>query len=178
MIAKNDPCSCGSRKKYKRCCGAEEKPLAAPQTPAMGGFDPSQFDPSRLDPDMMQQMQKAIKRLPRGQVMQMQNLMQKAMRGEDIASVADQFEKTLPADFQELMRGLAFQAAAQQAEVPAAPVPTQEEMDLEEARQVVAAAMEAGSLSRTEGEELLQSKEPNAPAAAKARSWPKWLGKK
>ena len=33
-VGRNDPCPCGSGKKYKRCCLAKEEPKAHPSAPA------------------------------------------------------------------------------------------------------------------------------------------------
>ncbi|MEG2597224.1 MAG: SEC-C metal-binding domain-containing protein, partial [Oscillospiraceae bacterium] len=32
-IGRNDPCPCGSGKKYKKCCGLEDGPTSAPDAP-------------------------------------------------------------------------------------------------------------------------------------------------
>lgn len=102
-LARNEPCSCGSGKKFKRCCGVDAPPKitarAASHTPGgVGGVDPSQFDPA-----MLQQMTQALTRLPRGQMQKLQSLMQKAMLGKDVSQEAKAFEATLPVEFQSLL---------------------------------------------------------------------------
>ncbi len=111
-IGRNEPCPCGSGKKYKRCCGVAAAPkLSTPK------FNPAAFDPSggagfggmdpkmmeNFDPQMMMQMSQAIQRLPKGQLQRLQSIMQRAMSGQDVASEAEAFEKTLPPDFKNMM---------------------------------------------------------------------------
>src|SRR5689334_996672 len=89
-IGRNEPCPCGSGKKYKRCCGVNAAPkLSAPKQPASGaagGWDPSAL--ANLDPQMMQQFSQALQRLPKGQLQRMQSMMQKAMSGKDVTAEA------------------------------------------------------------------------------------------
>src|SRR4051794_34979873 len=91
-IGRNEPCPCGSRKKYKRCCGVGAAPKLS--EPKQGSSTPA-FDPAMLegvDPQMLTNMMQAFQKLPKGQLQRMQALMQKAMNGKDIASEAQEFE--------------------------------------------------------------------------------------
>ena len=102
-VGRNEPCPCGSGKKFKRCCGFSEPvvtagPSDAPASP-LPGIDPSQFNP-----EWMAQMSQALQRLPKGQMQKLQSLMQKAVSGKDISREADAFEKTLPVSLQGLLQ--------------------------------------------------------------------------
>lgn len=129
MISRNDPCPCGSGKKYKKChLGQPDDPAAPPppeptladaheqsaSTSPAGGLDPSQFNP-----EMMASFMQMFQRLPKGQVQRFQAIMQKAMAGKDVSREAAEFEKTLPVEFQSLIQGMSQQipeGALQQAE--------------------------------------------------------------
>jgi tetratricopeptide (TPR) repeat protein len=57
-IGRNDPCHCGSGKKYKRCClnkneAAEREVLASRVTPALGS-------PLQRSPEMLAEMREAL----------------------------------------------------------------------------------------------------------------------
>ncbi len=112
-VGRNEPCPCGSRKKYKRCCGVSAAPKLSQPKQDMGGsmFNPSMLD--GMDPQMMMQLTQAFQRLPKGQLQRMQSLMQKAMSGKDISVEAQEFEKSLPSDFQEMMRSWGAAAMTQ-----------------------------------------------------------------
>jgi hypothetical protein len=101
---RNEPCPCGSGKKYKRCCGVSAEPkLTTPhqqqaQAPAlenaMGG----------MDQEWMLKFSQAMRKLPKGQMQRLQAIMQKAMAGKDISQEAAEFEKTLPVELQGLLQ--------------------------------------------------------------------------
>jgi len=118
-LGRNEPCPCQSGKKYKRCCGVAAAPKLsvsnrqAPQIPGMPGGFPSDLselsDPSALagmNPELMMQFTQALQRLPKSQIQRFQVLMQKAMSGKDVTQEAAAFEKTLPVEFQAMMRSM------------------------------------------------------------------------
>jgi len=175
-IGRNEPCPCGSGKKYKRCCGVTAAPkLTVPRTVmpmegaaqggpgAPGGLTPDMLN--QMDPNMMMQMSQALQRLPRGQMQRLQALVQKAMSGKDVSRESAEFEKTLPLELQEMMRGFTAQAAAlgggAPEGAPGAAFPTIEaeagvpQMSEEEARELVAKAAAEGKISADKAEELL-----------------------
>lgn len=100
-IGRNEPCPCGSGKKYKRCCGVQ----AAPKLTVSTGSD---FDPNALaqqfDPAMMAQFSQAFQRLPKGQMQRLQSLMEKAMHGKDITQEAESFGQSLPLEMQQMIQ--------------------------------------------------------------------------
>jgi hypothetical protein len=169
QIGRNEPCPCRSGKKYKRCCGVAAAPkLSEPKQPAMGsGAGPMGPDfLNQMDPQMMTQMMQAFQRLPKGQLQRLQSLMQKAMSGKDITAEAQEMERTLPPDFQDLMKSFsmaAFANAAQgeggeagaMSDPNALPAPPMSE---EEAKRIVAEAAAAGKISEKQAENLLGEK--------------------
>lgn len=109
-VGRNDPCPCGSSKKFKRCCGFNEPvvetPAAHPDTQGALGAAAQAipgFDPSQMDPEWLMKMSQAFQRLPKGQMQKLQGLMQKAMSGKDVSREAEAFEKTLPVELQGLL---------------------------------------------------------------------------
>ncbi|MBS1958350.1 MAG: SEC-C domain-containing protein [Bdellovibrionales bacterium] len=109
-IGRNDPCPCGSGKKFKKCHAdsaeaaawhGNEKPQT--ETSAEGGEAAPQFDPSKMDLNWLAEFSSAIQRLPKGQMQQLQALMQKAMAGKDVARELDEFQRKLPTNVQELL---------------------------------------------------------------------------
>jgi uncharacterized protein YecA (UPF0149 family) len=154
QVGRNEPCPCGSGKKYKRCHGVDAAPkLSAPAplpTPSPGAAGPGGFDPSKMDPAMMQEMQKALQRLPRGQLAKLQSIMQRAMAGQDVSAEAMAFEKMLPPEFQQM----ATQMMMAQGMAGAAAAP-EKEMDLEEAKRIVAEAAAKGKVDESKAKELL-----------------------
>ncbi len=158
-IGRNEPCPCGSRKKYKRCCGVSAAPKLTMPKPMPNdlGYDPSILD--QFDPQMMMQMTQAFQKLPKGQLQRMQALMQKAMNGKDITSEAQEFEKSLPPDFQQMMSSWAVpqlndpdlvenQKGALEIE--------QQKMTEDRARELIVQAIAEGAISREQGDSLLQ----------------------
>jgi hypothetical protein len=181
-LGRNEPCPCGSGKKYKRCHGVSAAPkLSAPKpfggAPAEGAAGaapamPGGFDPSKMDPQMMLQFSQALQRLPRGQLQKLQNIMQRAMSGKDVTREAEEFERTLPVELQTLMMSFAGQMPGMGAmgggmpgmggmpqapiDVPSTPSGESESgMTEEQARQIVAAAAAEGKISESEAEKLL-----------------------
>lgn len=119
QIGRNEPCPCGSGKKYKRCCGVNAAPKLTTPTAAFapgaaegdttgaaagtaGGFDPAAMQ-AALNPEWAQQFAEMVKRLPKGQMQRLQGLMRKAMAGTDVSREMAEFEKTLPTGFQSLL---------------------------------------------------------------------------
>jgi len=204
QVGRNEPCPCNSGKKYKRCCGVNAAPKLTPSPASLqpsdaalgsspmvgaGPFGSGGFDPSQMDPQMMMQFSQALQRLPRGQMQRLQSLMQKAMAGKDISREAQEFERTLPPQFQEMMKSMIpsqgmpevahdvpIDALSVEAEVastsgenannePLAP------LDEEQARAIVAQAAAQGKISKEQATELL-----NQPAES-AQPAPRGLGK-
>ena len=169
-MKRNEPCPCGSKKKYKRCCGKpaqsnnpipvkmEEIASGMPsQMPDFSKMDPSQLggmDPSSIDPQWMMQFSQAMRKLPKGQMQRFQSLMQKAMAGKDVTREAEELEKILPPELQEMMKN-----------APAGMLPGAEgdepapNMSPEEARKIVEDAAKAGTLSQEKANELLAAPE-------------------
>ncbi|MBS1961459.1 MAG: SEC-C domain-containing protein [Bdellovibrionales bacterium] len=163
---RNEPCPCGSGKKYKRCHGVDAAPkLSAPAAPAMaagGGAPmagPGGFDPSKVDPAMMSQMTKALQRLPRGQLMKLQSIMQRAQSGQDVSRDAAEFERMLPPEFSQMAMQMMM---AQGMAGGAAP-----EMNTDDAKQIVAKAVAEGKMTEEQAKELLGG-ETSADILAKA----------
>lgn len=167
--ARNEPCPCGSGKKYKRCHGMDAAPkLTQPKAPALGegmGGLAGGFDPSQMDPQLMMQMSQMLQRLPKGQLQKLQGLMQRAMAGKDITREAEEFERSLPEDFKEMMRGFqlpAVDAGTNPAEILSAnPEAEREEsigqMTEERAREIVEQALAEGKINEEQARALLGS---------------------
>jgi flagellar capping protein FliD len=175
---RNEPCPCGSGKKFKRCCGVGAEPKITPPKSAGGQnpMDPGMF--GNLDPQMMTQVAQAVQRLPKGQMHRLQSLMQKAMSGKDVSQEAAEFEQTLPLEFQNLMRTFAMQSAmAAQAQSSAssdAASPAGSEMTVDQAKEVIEKAAAAGKISSQQAEELLQVSAPEGSEAAPQKSGSFW----
>ncbi len=129
---RNDPCPCGSGKKFKKC-HAESTPWQG-NTPAVaeaaegqeGAEAAPQFDPSKMDLTWLAEFSSAIQRLPKGQLQQLQGLMQKAMSGKDVTRELEALQRKLPPSVQELLKkSPALDAqleSAQSSDEPAAPL--------------------------------------------------------
>lgn len=111
-IGRNEPCPCGSGKKFKKCHG-ESMPWQGNSQPApaetaaadAGGADAMPaFDPSKMDLNWLAEFSAAIQRLPKGQLQQLQALMQKGMHGKDVSRELETLQKRLPPSVQELLR--------------------------------------------------------------------------
>lgn len=177
---RNEPCPCGSGKKYKRCCGVDAAPkLSTPKASAqpsatLGGGIPGMpaMDPSQMDPAQLKAMSAALKRLPKAQLAKLQSVMFKAMRGKDVTEEAAELERLLPPEFQQMMA----QAAGQSLQ-PAPESSTEvadAEMSAEDARKIVEEAARSGKISRTEAEKILGE---SLPAEEKKGFWKKLLKK-
>ncbi len=122
-----------------------------------------------MNPQMMKQISEAIQKLPRGKLNQLQAIMQKAMSGQDVTQEAQEFEKSLPEDFQQLMKTWATAmgglGAMGGAPAPAAPAPSSEEMSLEQAKALVAQAAAEGKIDQEEAQGLLSG----APSTSESR---------
>jgi hypothetical protein len=192
-VGRNEPCPCGSGRKYKRCHGIEAPPkLSAPAAPAFGAGDagavgPAGFDPSKMDPQVMMQMGQMIQRLPKGQLQRLQSLMQRAMAGKDVTREAAELERQLPLEFEQMMRSfnpasLGFGGEVAPEEVSAPPMAETSSpvaMTEEEAKAIVARAMAEGKVSQDEAVKLLGDEA--APVTPETRKpgglWGKLRGK-
>ena len=113
-VGRNDPCPCGSGKKFKRCHGENQawqgnaKAAVASETTdgqeANAAGSAPAFDPSQMDLNWLATFSGAIQRLPKGQLQRLQMLMQKAMAGKDVARELEEFQRTLPPSFQEMLK--------------------------------------------------------------------------
>lgn len=112
-VGRNDPCPCGSGKKLKKCHGESTgwqgnvpaQSEASPEADSTGSSDPAAaFDPSKMDLNWLATFSSAIQRLPKGQLARLQGLMQKAMAGKDVARELEEFQRTLPPSFQEMLK--------------------------------------------------------------------------
>jgi hypothetical protein len=123
-----------------------------------------------MDPQMMLQISQGLQRLPKGQLQRLQAIMQKAMNGKDVTAEAQELERSLPKDFQEMMQSLSatygnsmLQKAQQTAaaeEGGALPAPASEEpLSLEQARALVAKAAAEGKISQEQAQALLNSED-------------------
>jgi len=119
-VGRNEPCPCGSGKKFKKCHGENEPwqgnakaeaSAESGETSAEGGSENTaasggspQFDPSKMDLNWLAQFSSAIQRLPKGQMQQLQALMQKAMAGKNVTRELEELQRKLPPSFQELLQ--------------------------------------------------------------------------
>jgi len=202
QVGRNEPCPCGSQKKYKRCCGQDAAPkLSTPSAAAMpsmnaGGMPGGAGMPpgmENVDPALMSQATQALQRLPRPQLQKLQSLMQRAMAGKDVSQEAAAFEKMLPPEFQSMMQGLAMQMGGMGAlggGMPGMPTtaPVAEEtafsetstgdMSIEEAKKIIEAAASSGKISGDEAEKLLQVEAPAKTSGGMGKFWRGLTGKK
>ncbi len=110
-VGRNDSCPCGSGKKFKRCHGenlpwkgnSPEQAAESTGGPQEGGGTES-FDPSKMDLSWLAQFSSAIQRLPKGQLQQLQALMQKGMQGKDVTRELEELQRRLPPSVQELLK--------------------------------------------------------------------------
>lgn len=112
-VGRNDPCPCGSGKKFKKCHAettawqgnikAEAPPVEGAEA-ADGSAQAPLFDPSKMDLNWLAEFSSAIQRLPKGQLQQLQILMQKAMAGKDVGRELEALQKKLPTSVQELLK--------------------------------------------------------------------------
>lgn len=156
---RNEPCPCGSKKKYKRCCGIGAAPqLGTPKSPLSSlsaqnaGALPGGIDPSQLDPQWMMQFSQALGRLPKGQMQRLQAIMQRAMAGKDVTRDAEDLERSLPPDFQALMQSFKLPESVTQTAGADGGAP--EKMTEEQAKAIVAKAIESGQIA---GDQMKQA---------------------
>ncbi|MEK6579879.1 MAG: SEC-C metal-binding domain-containing protein [Bdellovibrionota bacterium] len=158
-IGRNEPCPCGSKKKYKRCCGvdaapklnaAKSAPLTAESVAKEAGMDPSQ-----LDMAWMAQMGQMFQRLPRGQMQKLQSLVQRAMSGRDVAQEMEEFQHTLPLDLQQMLAQSPLMANQGKSSTPSVS-PSEVQMTEAEARKIVEAAAAEGKITSEQAGELLK----------------------
>jgi hypothetical protein len=115
-VGRNDPCPCGSGKKLKKCHGetattwqgnapapAEAQDATNASTEDAANAMPN-FDPSKMDLEWLAKFSSAIQRLPKGQLTRLQALMQKAMAGKNVSRELEEFQRTLPPSFQEMLK--------------------------------------------------------------------------
>jgi hypothetical protein len=200
-IGRNEPCPCGSKKKYKRCCGVAAAPKITPPKNAGGmpgglpGNLPENFK-DQFDPAMMSQFSQMLGRLPKGQLQKLQGIMQKAMSGKDVTREAKEFEQSLPVELQSLLS--AFQmpgqmpggmpgmggmpglgALAGMGDAIADDSAIEAGMSEEEARKIVENAVKEGKISGDQATELLKET-PASSAGSKggfSKLWKKMSGK-
>jgi hypothetical protein len=159
VVGRNEPCPCGSGKKFKRCCGVAAAPiLGAPKAPTMDQLKAAAaekglpFDPSQMDPEMMNKLGRAMSRLPKGQLQRLQAIMQKAMTGKDVSREAAELEGQLPVEFQEMVRSMSGMPGM--AEMP------QSDMSEADARRIVEEAVKKGELSADQAKQVLAGQAP------------------
>lgn len=167
--ARNEPCPCGSKKKYKRCCGVSAAPKL--YTPAIAAAEPAQGGAAGGAPDLqawaqsnpqaMAQMAQMLQRLPKGQIQRIQGLMQKAMAGKDVTREAAEMEASLPPAFKEMMKG--FQMPGMEGSTSG----SDEAMTVDQAKDLVAKAAAEGKISEEEAKALLAA-QGNTPAGSKS----------
>jgi hypothetical protein len=100
-----------------------------------------------MDPQAIAQMQQALARIPKGQLQKLQGLMQRAMSGKDVTQEAAEFERNLPADLQQQLRGVGMQMMASQGGAPGVSPGGPSGMTEEEAKAIVAAAAAEGKIT-------------------------------
>lgn len=185
QLGRNEPCSCGSGKKFKRCCGKDAAPkLGVPMDMskklAKAGFSEqasalSGFDPSQMDPQWLAEVQKMMQKMPRGQLQKMQSVMQKAMAGKDVSREAAELDQMMPPELIEMMKSGPMASLMTQTEAQAAA--KDQEMSVEQARQLVEEAAMRGEISSEEAQGLLaETKEVQAPGKF-GQFWRKLSGK-
>jgi hypothetical protein len=197
-VGRNEPCPCGSGVKYKRCHGVEAPPKLSerkmpemPQSaaPGMMGMGPGGFDPSQMDPAMLMQMSQMLQRLPKGQMQKLQSIMQKAMSGKDVSREAQDFERLLPPDFVEAMKGFAMPGMPGMPSLDPSAATTHEEAEIvhgqapvqlsaDEARAIVEKAVKEGKVSADQVADLIPGSDISSEPAKKASFWSRFAGKK
>jgi cell wall assembly regulator SMI1 len=150
------------------------------------------FDPSKMDPQYMAKVAKAFQRLPRGQMQQLQTLIQKAMSGKDITREAAAMERMLPPELKELLKGAPGMEGMGGAPgmgggdhaIPVESTPVEEEdleMSADQAKKLVEQAAKEGKISQAEAEELLSEAseaDEDQTTEEKSGGWKRFFGKK
>jgi hypothetical protein len=150
----------------------------------MGGFDPSS-----LDPTAVANLQKAMRRLPKGQLLKIQTLMQKAMSGKDVTREAAELERSLPPGLLQQMTALSGAMGGGMGGMGGmpgmpgigAPAEPEEGADLsvDEARKIVERAAAEGKVSAEEAQRLLDGAGSSPSGAAGLGGlWKRVTGKK
>ncbi len=108
-VGRNDPCPCGSGKKFKKCHAESVEwkgnaQATAPAEESASAPEAPQFDPSKMDLNWLAEFSAAIQRLPKGQLQQLQALMQKGMMGKDVTRELEDLQRRLPPSVQELLK--------------------------------------------------------------------------
>lgn len=108
-VGRNDPCPCGSGKKFKKCHAESVEwkgntPAPVPEAETAAPADAPQFDPTKMDLGWLAEFSAAIQRLPKGQLQQLQALMQKGMMGKDVTRELEDLQRRLPPSVQELLK--------------------------------------------------------------------------
>ena len=126
----------------------------------------SGMDPSQMDPAMMGEMMQMMQRLPRGKMIKLQGLVQKAMRGQDVTREMMVLQKTLPPQFQQFMQtmtpgmGMPDEGEAiseDETEIVSSAEATPKDLSVEEARSIVEEALASGKISKEEADQLLSA---------------------
>lgn len=159
-IGRNEPCPCGSGKKYKRCCGVDAAPVltqtkAAPLT-AENVAKEAGMDPSQMDMAWMAQMSQMFQRLPRGQMQKLQSLVQRAMSGRDVAQEMEEFQHSLPLDLQKMLADSPLKAKSGETGNTTSLPEKNSDMTEAEARKIVEAAAAEGKISSDQAQDLLK----------------------
>jgi hypothetical protein len=182
-VGRNEPCPCGSGKKYKRCHGVDAAPKVTPPKAMANGPSPAGvpgFDPSKVDPAAMAQMAQLVQRLPKGQLQKIQALMQKAMSGKDVTREAQELERSLPPEIVSQMAafapGMLGAAGIDPAELEKAEaeMAAGAGMNADEAKRIIEEAVKEGRLSPEEAAAALASAE-GAQEEQKSNRWSKLL---
>ena len=133
-------------------------------------FGMSALDPSKMDPKMLLELSQLIQSLPSQQLSHMQTLMHNAMAGLDVRKEMEDFEKSLPPDFQKKLIAIVssqggFQnsmSASQSGQTgvvtglaPVSETQKNDSMDLHSARLTILQAVSNGHISPEEAEKLL-----------------------
>jgi hypothetical protein len=119
-----------------------------------------------MTPEMMTQVASMLQRLPKGQLQKLQSIMQRAMAGKDVTREAEEFQRILPPEFQQMLMGMGGgMPGASSGALPhniskGISNDMSQGMSEEEARKIVADAAAAGKISSTEAETLLKAEEP------------------
>lgn len=179
-VGRNEPCPCGSGKKYKRCCGVGAAPKLG--VSKLEGMSPEEVQKQLggVDPQMLSQASQMFNRLPKDQIQRLQSLMQKAMSGKDISCEAEDFENTLPQEFQTFIHST-MRSIQPNLEAQAAAVSENPEMSVDQARTLVQEALAEGKISQAEANVVLGSSSSKgaAPVAEKGSSFSRfWKGLK
>lgn len=106
-VSRNEPCPCGSGKKYKRCHGVDAPPVLTEKKQSDSALPPG-MDPQMMNPEFLAEFSKMLSKLPKGQMNKLQHLMQSAVKGKDVSQAAKDFEQGLPVELQEMLMNSEF----------------------------------------------------------------------